>query len=269
MALKKKEAGESTLWNSKDFSDGLDRCWEAGKLRLWIRKTGDAWECAADYGELPADPPRFGETGAIPEDLPRDRYVAGSGSFLEVVPVLPDRSLVLRPGPALHILGGSDAGFYLHIPVWLRVAAVTGSRRFVLGEYPTERLSSTWFGDMKTGELCYSWKEPLYPLPFAPPDNPALAVCPLTIRNTSRTTLDFQRFCVRCEHLALYAGGPRLYTGGIVVTYSGDDQESQVAFSQKPPETGEPLSVISGAREPYSNSLLKKSFGFLRTLTDV
>ena len=269
MALKTKGSREQTVWSEKDFADGRDRFWEFGKLRLWIRKTGKEWHCAPVYEDRPADPPRLGEPGEAPGDLSWNRFVTGEETVLDVVPVLPDRPVILRPEAPMKILGSSNAELFLYIPVWLKVNAVTASGRLTLTEFPSEFLSSSWFGDMKTGELCYSFRGTLYPRPLVPPEDHSHAVCPLTIRNSSQAILDFQRFCVRCVHLTLYAGDANLFTNEIRIRFSGEDQSSQVVFAAKPPEASEPLSVIAQPRVPYSSSILKKSFGFLRTLTEM
>jgi len=266
--MKNKNPLENGPWARQDFKDGSVRYWEFGKLRLWIRKAGKEWQISSDYYEVNTDGPKFADPVPEPPDTVWDRFVTGDETILEVKPILPDRPIIVRPEYPLKIMRGSGADFFLHVPVWLQAHAIIGTRSMPLAEYPSEHLSSSWFGDMKTGELCYSYRENLRPQPIIPPENCWTAVCPLVIRNTSQSALDFQRFCVRCVHLSLYIGQENLFTNEIQVRFSGEEQVSQVVFSPRPPDVGEPLQVIAEPRAP-TGSILKKSFSFLKTLTDM
>lgn len=269
MAVKKAVIPESGIWVPVDFSNGTSRYWEFGNLRLWVRKAGREWQTCSDYADTITDTPVFGDMVDEPVEGGWNRYISGNESLLQMQPVLPDRPVIVRPEEPLKILSGAGAELYLYLPVWLEAGSLVEKDRRPLAEFPGERLSSSWFGDMKSGELCYSFREYLRPRPFSPAGVPWFAVCPLTIKNASQTTLDFQRFCLRCVHLTLYTGRDNLYTNEIQVRFSGEDQVSQVVFSSKPPDAGEPVQVIAKPRTPYSSNILKKSFGFLKTLTDM
>ncbi|MBN2051724.1 MAG: DUF432 domain-containing protein [Spirochaetales bacterium] len=269
MAVKKhKELPEGT-WGRINFQRDEFRYWEFGKLRLWVKNEGNEWRIAREYLEEMTTAPRFAEPAEEPAGSAWNRYITEKTDSFQMKPVLPDRPIIVRPEFPLKILGDSSAALFLHIPVWLQAVAVSGKNELVLDEFPSEMLSSTWFGDMKTGELCYAFKEYLKPLPMVPSEQYWFAVCPLVIRNTSQTALDFQRFCVRAEHLTLYTGKESLYTNEIQVRFFGEDQSSQMTFASRPPETGETMKVVAEPREPYSSSLLKKSFSFLKTLTEI
>jgi len=269
MAVKDNKGANNGYWSQIDFSDGATRYWEFGRLRLWIRKQGNEWQTVSDFISKEAEQPCMAETVDDPADVEWNRFVSGSEAVLELLPVLPDRPIIVRPASPFRILSGSSASLYLYVPVWIQIGVFSKNRRRIITEFPSELLSSSWFGDMKTGELCYSFKEHLLPQPVVPSENEWFAVCPLKIKNASQSILEFQRFCLRCVHLSMFTGPKGLFTNEIQVSFSGEDQLSQVVFSSKPPEVETPLEIITKPRIPYSSNILKKSFSFFKTLTEV
>jgi hypothetical protein len=87
------------------------------------------------------------------------------------------------------------------------------------------------------------------------------------IRNQAPSDLDFQRICIRVEHLSVYQGETRLWTNRVEVLFRGEDLTSQIIFNRDVPGFDEVAELLCTAREPAERSLLKKSFFFLKSLT--
>ena len=141
---------------------------------------------------------------------------------------------------------------------------VTSGGKRPLTEVATEVLSKTWFGEPQSGELCYSLRSNMRHRLSEVDLLDHLATCPVTIRNASDEPLDFQRFCLRVQHLSLFQGNRGLQTNGVeVIARGGGDRPTEVNFladSLPGEELGE---CISAPRVEPAQSLLRRSFGKL------
>jgi hypothetical protein len=182
---------------------------------------------------------------------------------LQLAPSLQDRAVVVSSDITLKILPGSNALFFVGIPVWVRVHI--GARKDTeLAEIPTRILSNTWFGDPTTGELCYSLKSRAGRDIGHIPASPHKAICPVRLVNSSAGKLDFQKLNIHVEHLRVFAGKTRLWTNEVSIRFFGEDQPGQVDFPSKVPQFEKPLTLLTEERVPVSQSILKKSIGILR-----
>jgi hypothetical protein len=272
----------------------LGRCLQAqiGPLRLWIKRVGDELHIAVEHlGESEMRTfCRWAEAHPTDEQegLQWSRWIVGSAreialpgqvipdedlisrvesEVIQLIPVMPVRSVVVRPEVPVKIPTDKEALFFVSIPIWIRVTA--GADQVILCEEPSLILSNIWFGDPMSGELCYSLRSRArrYSLPNRDSDPlPNRAVCPVQIRNAAPVQLDVERFCVPVEHLRIYAGQKQLWTNNIHITFRGDDKASHINYAESPP-TFEPVGqILSEARTPLKQTLLKKSLGGFRLL---
>ena len=153
------------------------------------------------------------------------------------------------------------------MPLWLRFVFRPEGREAVGAEVPTRKLSSTWFGDPAGGELCYSLEAPLRRGADAVAPDESYAVCEVEVRNLSPEPLAFERICVHVESMRLFSSGGRLWTNEVQVAFKGADQVSQLSFLPKPPASVRSPELVCDHRTPPDNSLLKRSFNFLREIT--
>jgi hypothetical protein len=238
-------------------------------LTVWLNRSGEDWYLASQRPEKETDPAPLREVKGTKrrQDLSFSRWVVGQDvSTVQFVPAMPDRSIVVRPAVPLKVPTGKDALFFMSIPVWVRVLAQPPNG-IILCELPSLVLSNTWFGEPTSGELCYALRTRAMRSLEEIEKRPYTAICPVSIRNRSPKELNFERLCVRVEHLNVYRGRQRLWTNELEVRYQGDEYSSQVTIGKGAPKFAEDLIKVCEAREPAEKTLLKQSFSFLRSLT--
>ena len=263
------------VWEPRELRGDIWYHSRVGPLDLWVKRFPGDWYVAYERQQTrervrqqPA-PLHPAQTMARVDALTWNRWVAGEDSNrIQLVPAMPDRSLVIRPRYPLNVPRDKEVLFFVNIPVWVRVlVGLPDPTR--LCELPTVVLSNTWFGDPITGELCYSLKTKAPRHLNMVEKHAYMAVCPVLIRNLAATDLDFQRICIRVEHLNVYRGETRLWTNQVEVQFHGEDQTSQIFTGRRAPDFDEAAERVCEAREPADRSLLKKSFFFLKSLTGI
>ena len=251
------------VWKSQKIVS--DQCMQGqiGPLRLWLRQADDELRIAVERIE---DTESVPETkvfepikGSELEGLDWGRWVVGkSADTIKLVPLTPDRPLVVRPEVPMKIPTNHEALFFVSFPIWVRIVT-DKPRQLNLCEVPSVVLSNIWFGDPMSGELCYSLRSRARRKINNSEPSPHRAICPVRIRNSSTKQLDVERFCVHVEHLKIYDGSEKLWTNEISITFKGESEVSQVQYAQSPP-TFEPVQhVISEARIPLKKPLMKRS----------
>lgn len=257
--------GALDIWNRSKIGSGEILRSQIGPLLLWFRKIEDELHIA--FERLPEPDAVVDVAGAAAvngvesEGLDRSRWIVGAETnIVQVLPIMPDRPVVVHPELPVKIPTGHEALFFVSIPVWVRVLA--GEKKPIeLCEVPVLILSNTWFGDPMSGELCYSLRSRARRQIKDSETNPSRAICPVKIRNTSPKQLDIERLCVHVEHLKTYSGDKNLWTNGVTITFRGEDQVSKIDYSRERPAF-EPISgMLSEARTPIKETILKKSIG--------
>jgi hypothetical protein len=207
--------------------------------------------------------------GQPPGDLEWRRWIVGGKTEnIRLLPVMPDRAIVVRPEVSLEILPGQEAVFFVSVPVWVRVTP-PDSGEVTLCEEPTVVLSNIWFGDPMSGELCYSVQTRARRSIADTDARPHRAVCPVRIKNGSTSPLDFQRLCLRVQHLKTFDGDLQPWTNEVKVTYRGEQHESRVEYDHGPPTHRKVGELLSEARTPVAHSLIKRSFSTLKVFTGI
>ena len=252
---------QSDLWGPIGRSaEGAS--WQVGRCRLWARSALDEWELAWRYR---------GDDEPIPDtvsdgDPGWTRYVTVADDKVETIPALPDRPVVVRPAVPIVILPGRWGTFFFRVPLWVRFVSRGGGRLATMEEVPSRQMTSTWFGDIATGELCYSIEAPLERRLEDLRMSDAFAASEVTVRNNSRERLRFERICVHVEHMRLYEGSDRLWTNELRVSFRGADQVSQLAFLPHPPAGAGEARPVTEPRVPPETGLLKRSFALIREI---
>ena len=254
---------DNQFWNERPARSETCYRWQVGPLSLWVLTRDEEWRLTVQRDQqLQATPIVDGEESDRPTDAEWQRWATGgTEEVVQLLPVAPDRGLVIRPAAPLVVPARRRVTFYVNMPVWLRV--LVGAEHLQLTEVATEVLSKTWFGDPQGGELCYSLRSNMRHRLSDMEPYVHLAVCPVIIHNTADKPLDFQRFCLQAQYLSLFAGQQTLKTNAVEVTASGEDQLTEVKFldTSLPDEPLGPL--VSGPRMQSDQSLLRRSFGKL------
>ena len=266
MAKTAKTAG---LWDPAPLKEDVFYRCSFSTLTVWLKRSGEDWHLASRKSEEQTTAAALKQIpgSRIPKDLSFSRWVVGGDlSTVRFVPAMPDRPIVVRPAVALKVPAGKDALFFTSIPVWVRVIA--GSPEGItLCELPSLVLSNTWFGEPTAGELCYGLRTRAVRSLEEVETRTYVAVCPITVRNRAPKELNFERLCIRVEHLNVYQSPDRLWTNELEVRFQGEEQSSQVTIGREAPQFAEEPVKVCEARQQADKTLLAQSFSVLRTLT--
>jgi len=240
------------------------RC-QIGPLRIWVYRNTHEWMIAYDYQMGEKKIVEFGVVEEKPDSIAWSQYIAGDeDSVIQFRPVMPDRSVVVRPKNPTKVLQGLECVMYVFIPVSISITA--GARaELSLCEIPSVLLSNTWFGDTMSGESCYSMRFPAELALFSSGVGPHRVICPVKIKNRSKEDLEIQRLCVRVEHLNIYKGKHCEWTNEVRVTYEGEDQGCEIKYTEKPPDYEETGELITKCQVPASKGLFHKTFSGLKS----
>jgi hypothetical protein len=255
------------IWKPVVLDLGTPYHWRIGSLSLWAQLLHDEYLTAFRHNEEEIDEPFCGEAtrGSIPEDLTWNRFILKDrGNVIGLRPALPDRPAVVTPEFPIKIMPGGEATFYVSIPLWVQVTAGRKGAP-LLFEVPSRVLSNTWFGDTMTGELCYALNTRARRDIAQSPTIDFFVLCPLTIKNGGDDALDVQKLSLHVEYLRVYQGESRLWSNEVRIIYFGGEQPAEVHYSDREPKLERKNTLLNTERSSLQRSILKKSFGFLKT----
>jgi hypothetical protein len=198
-------------------------------------------------------------------DPPWSRFVPGDwNGRIRLSPLLPDRLVVVKPESDFWLLREARARIYVRVPLILRVEAL-GARPMPLVEVPTEAMSDTWWGSPEEGELSY-WLDTRARREVQPAEfEEHVCVCPLQLENSSAEDLKVDRIALRVDYLSVYQEGTRLWSDETRVHYLGDDAESRIEMSGKPPREAPEATRITGPRLSMSRGFTGRTFARIRS----
>ncbi len=255
------------LWEPRPLPEGGVFHCRFGPLEFWLRRVDtdlilylrrDAAQeivCLVDSASPPGDV-KAGERFTYDGPLEKVR----------AVPMLPDRSIVVRPENALKVLNGQKTRFFVSIPLMIRVELVGEGDGDALPvtDLLTAVMSNTWFGDSMGGELSYALKTTAKHRLEAVTRRKWRAICPVTVVNESEKSLDLQRICVQSKHLGCYSGETLLWANAVEVTHRAEKEELHVQFAQEPPVFEKISRRLSEPRELVKKSFLRRGLGGFR-----
>lgn len=249
------------LWQSHVISKNqqFELCF--GQLHLWVRREAQQWQIAYE-NELEAAEERFSlsfSEQAMPETQSPTRWILDEQvESFRLRPLLPDRPLIVRPESPVCLMPEQTVRFFIDIPLWLELSF--GGKAAKGLEIPSLRLSNSWFGTPTSGELCYAMKTParLHQQDLEP--SVQRAVFPLEVMNRSTETLNFERLCIRPQHLSIYEGKTSLWTNRGRASYRGADTWSRVAYAAGLPGFDGVKRRVGRAREKTRRGGIQKTF---------
>lgn len=255
-------------WKDYQINDAQTRYWKIGHTGFWIKNVDKGWEhCSKSIHDH--DTPVSGINGQKPDDLEWSTYYVRNSTTIRVRPVLPEKPVVLKPPCSYKILPGQQTIIFVKIPVWIRIYDLKKDKETLMVEIPSQSLSNTWMGDTDDGELSYMLPGTFFDKPDHESTDYSEAFCMLTVNNSSDKLLDFERLSIRVEHLDIYLAEHFLVTGDLEVNYRGAEQITHLNFSGKTPKAYGKVKKISDARIPNATSLVKRSFYFIRSVTQL
>ena len=235
--------------------------WQIGPLKIWIRRTLDEWLVATAYDVRAAeDLLIIGKAVPRPDQLSWTRLiVADERQQVRLLPVTPNRPLVIRPETPLTIPAVQSCLFYAGLALWVRVE-IGPEEPLTLCEVPTIVLSNTWFGEVTEGELCYSLRTSARRELAKLPARPHRARCAVTVQNQSDINLELKRFCLRSAYCRIYHGLELLWASPVKLVYNGgtgNDTLADCEFGEEPDGAG-PVTLITPARERHAEGFFAR-----------
>lgn len=272
--MQRKHTNQSIWWGDFLFEDDHAGRWMVGTSTLWIYRSARSWhlvhyEMAENDDAASVEPPLpIGETTLSLDSLPPAATVVRysfqtTNKQVSVVPALADRAVVVRPDVPLYILAGEEVTIYVSTPVWLRVEV--GPEARLLREFPSHRLSDTWFGpSTRDGELCYSVKTAgrlrLENLPL----RLHRAVTPMHVLNHASDALHIDRVQLPVQYLSLHQGdGNFLWTESVTLEREAGGDLTSVRFDKGPPSVAGQTQLLRGPRVDVRTNVIMRTFSSL------
>lgn len=194
-----------------------------------------------------------------------DYFQTGKSNSLIINPALQAKPLVFK-GSNLMVAPQQKLTFFIKTPLILQVFYAKILPENLLKEYPSKRLSDTWFGEPDSGEPAFSIGNE-FSLDFdAVETNAVEAVCPVTVYNNSATLLEIQRLIIRVENLALYQIEEKIITSLVKIEYKGKDINSSADIGLSKTFHGEKPHLIGKPRVTDLKNMLKLNFHFIRNI---
>jgi hypothetical protein len=249
------------FWRQEKLEAGDWLLWEAGTLRLWAKRIMEhEWRIFTSRAPEERQMLNAGQAEEPPAEGAWKRWAfKEEDAVIQIVPVMPDQPVIVRPDSPIRIPRGNEVTFFVSVPVFLQ-AHIGPERDILIYEEPTVILSKTWFGEPTAGELCYALRTGASRDLHGIKKGQHRAVCPVIIRNRSDEELAFQKLCIRTMHVNIHRGSSRLWTEEIEVSYLGKNNFSEIAFSKSPPAYESTHGILGTARETAPRGFIKRSF---------
>lgn len=257
---------EDITWGKRSLGNGTRTRLFCGRLLVELSKRDDEICLASkllDDQEFEAL--RAGDASAL---VKWTRWVACSGTdAVTLVPHFPTHPVLVEPAEPFHVLPGAQARIWVRIPLLLAVRVAEGDDQ-ILGEFPTEALSETWFGDAESGELCF-WLGAAVSreIDGGREDDRSGIHAPVVIRNESTEVLQVQRVCLRVSGLSVYHGDGWLWASETVVRYQGGPSPSRINIKHGPPPESPTATLVAGPRQSADGTIVARTFRSLRRWT--
>jgi len=257
---------EDITWGKRALGNRARARISCGRLLVELSKRDDEICLAAKL----LDEEEFAALRAGDSSVPVKwtRWVACSGTDeVTLVPHFPTHPVLVEPAEPFHVLPGAQAHICVRIPLFLAVRVAEGDDQ-ILGEFPTEALSETWFGDAESGELCF-WLGAAVTRDFesVQPEDLSGIHAPVVIRNESTEVLQVSRLCLRVAGLSVYQGDGRLWANETVVRYQGGPSPSRINIKQGPPPEAPTAALVAGPRRSTDGTIVARTFRSLRRWT--
>lgn len=235
-----------------------------GPLSFWVYRGSQEWRLRSETSGDPLSP--VAETELREErqwdveDTRVQRFLLTQDSPRMTVGVLlPDRPVVSKPASPVSIPAGESATFYLSYPVWVTLSAGDPPRK--LAEFPSQRLSDTWFGpNTREGMVCYATRSRCRLNLSDHPHVPNRAITRLVIRNRAQDTLTLDKIKLPVATLSLYRSVSRnwLWTQSVTLLRHEGGDMAELQLGQGVPEEAGDCELVAAPREvPQRNTLVR------------
>lgn len=254
------------MWKKHTIESDTNYILALGELKILVKKSGKEWLIKSDINTDYSG----NEFATTQENLPESDckvIISDKNNGLSILPALPDKPLVIRPEMELKLQPKSSIQLKLQIPVWVQLYHGSIKTENRIHEESTKALSKTWIGEPDNGLLAYALRiNPLVQSDEAT-EGANYASCLMKISNESTSILDFQRLLLHVDQLTIYINQDKLYTNNVHVKFKGENAISDLHYSSNKPEFVENARKISDPRNSEMRSALRRSFYFIKSLT--
>jgi len=182
---------------------------------------------------------------------------------IRLLPIMPDRSVVVRPENAISILPGQTGSFFVSLPVWVRIE-LAQPEPIALKEIPSEIRSNTWLGTTYSGELCYLEKSTARRTLMGRTKRDWRVTCPISIQNRHQAPLEITHICIQVRHLGVFQGQEHLWTHPVKIVHEDEPEHLEVTYGRSAPDHETIIKTLSEPRVPARKSLLEWGLSSLR-----
>jgi hypothetical protein len=257
-------------WLPRTVPDGHTLECRLGPLTMQICRGHGEWQLAVVSGEEAEASAAVAmdlREGGIGDDVAGnhiERFIfGGTSGLVRLVPLLADRSVVIRPRQSVFLPSGEETTMFLSSPLSLRIEV--GEAAVLLREVPMLRLPDTWFGpSTREGELCYSGKTSARHSLAEVPRRPHRAISPLRIRNEAPTPLPLDKISLPVPVLSVYgAVDGSLWTETVTMIRGSDTDMAALRIEPGPPACASEAKLVSAPRREQSRGGLVRAFNVL------
>jgi hypothetical protein len=250
------------LWQEKAIVPETIINWHFGPLIIWCKSISD--EIRIAYNRIEKSNKR--KKVEPPDETEWSRFtVKQSFEKIHLLPVFPDRPVVLQTESPFKLTKGASTKIYIRVPLWIKVGLI-GTATVSLMEIPSIILSNTWFGDFFEGQLCYWISTAARRILKKDKKQPYLAICPIELINRADKDLSVEKICLRVSGLSLFFDGEYLWADETKVVYKGGEKGSQITSSGKVPSESDSAELLSSPRQPAKKSFAAKTFSSFKDL---
>ncbi|HCR37783.1 MAG TPA: hypothetical protein DIU37_06490 [Opitutae bacterium] len=251
------------LWEPHELPIDASILWQCGPVRIYFRRRDQDWLIASHVSSDRSIEAKVELCEDFPPNIQWSRWALNQDATkFKIRPCMPDRPIVVRPSTQLALPPGSQVQFFVSIPLWLDVGVYVQNKYvFSSTPIPSAILSSTWFGDVLEGELCYALRTFAYRNVDHFDLLPNRVLCPLTITNQSPDFLEFDKICLEVKYLGIYKGEERLWANAVRIRNLHKDQIGNVTYERSTPLMAKKGELLAPSQKVPAQSLASRVFG--------
>jgi hypothetical protein len=250
----------SNIWREYDFSKSSTIRLKIGDVEIVMRgKDEEFWLHKSYHNNVGSS---LLQSGSIDDESSWTRWALPK-DFQSIVlePCFPDRSIVIKPENAFWLLPTVKTRVVIRIPLWIRVV-LNDATRTVITQFPSVIMSDTWFGDTRSGEICYAHasmaRRQIFDHSIERFGHSVLT--PVRIRNRSEEELLVDKFCLRVKWLSVYIADGILWSNDVMVTYRGSESVSDIVIGTTYPREAHGAHLLTNPRELYRKGFAERTF---------
>lgn len=252
------------FWNDYEIVEDEILYFDFRTIRIWCVKKGS--ELLIAHRKEENDNNAGITSREVPDDLDWSRWAVEKEEIkIRVLPVFPDRSVVVKPELSFRLTEGARARIFIRVPIWIRIELIAKLPETLL-ELPSAILSNTWFGSFVEGELCYWISSGARRKIEQDPDRPYLAICPIQIIDATNEELMIEKLCLRVQNLSMFYNGRQLWSDHTIIYYKGKTATSQIEVAHVAPKEAPKSKLVSKPRIVLKKGIATRTFSTLRDL---